>query len=212
MRLNESKEVIDKFLYEIENPKGSKKVFVNKNNPYQGRKKILPPLRIYDKVSWHFTEELAKKAIAARHIRENAIQEFLTEDDNSILYHASPTQNLKIIMPKIGSSHDKQKIERIYASYNPTFASAFTFRWDDSIASLGRVNGGPYILRITESCLDGRMNRPCSMYEVDPTNFTESGHSISEFISLKPVRVLKEHKFNSAIEAMKHFNLKVIRR
>ena len=30
-------------------------------------------------VSCHVTEELAKKAIAARHIRENVIQEFLFE-------------------------------------------------------------------------------------------------------------------------------------
>ncbi len=131
----------------------------------------------------------------------------ILESINKPLYHASSTQGLKEVTPKIGSSHDMQKIARIYASYDPKFASAFTFRWDDTIASLGRVNSRPYIFKLKKECLDGRMDKPCSIYEVDPTNFTRSGHSISELISTKPAKVLKEHKFNTSWDAMKYYGL-----
>jgi hypothetical protein len=124
------------------------------------------------------------------------------------LFHCSYLQNLKELNPiKVESVHINEKRPSVYASNDKSYASGFSFPWNDSLGiEFGRINNGPWTLEIPSKHLN-LLDNPCSMYEIDPSTFKKLDINVPEFISYSKVRVISEVKFKTAKDCMNHFNV-----
>ena len=130
----------------------------------------------------------------------NIIDQFLTEALHPTLYHVSHIQDLKQIKASTGTSHDGKQANLIYACSDKTYVSAFGWPWNDSMASLGRINNGPWILKVSKK-YKPQMQKPCSLYTVSGDTFKPIKVNHQEFTSTQStIPTLSEIKYKSALE------------
>lgn len=124
------------------------------------------------------------------------------------LFHCSHIQNLKVLDPtKVESVHINKKQPSVYASNDKSYAAGFSFPYNNSLGiEFGRINNGLWTLEIPSEHLN-LLNKPCSMYEVDPSTFKKLPIKLPEFISYSEVKVLDETKFKSTKDCMEQFNV-----
>jgi len=127
-----------------------------------------------------------------------------------ILYHASPDQNLKYIDPKKTESfHNKDRSLEVYATNDKSYASAFSFNWNEDIGFVfGQVNRGPWELKVPPKYAQ-RLNHPCSLYVVDTKGFKNMNMSTPEYSSRIRVKVISEEKYPTALMCMRKNGVKV---
>ncbi|MBT7706520.1 hypothetical protein HN747_03660 [archaeon] len=65
-------------------------------------------------------------------------------------FHGSPEGNIKVLEPRAITRRSDQTKPRVYASPEIGIAAVMLISWDDSIASFGRKNNGPWTLEILE--------------------------------------------------------------
>jgi len=137
-----------------------------------------------------------------------------------ILYHSSPTQNLK----RLNLEHNVSNIDMfdtkrwIYAANDPKIASAFTFRWDDQMGiTFGSKDfSSPtkhtaYIMGVPSKLIN-LLQYQCSMYTIEPSTFTLVGDRglLGEYRSSSDnIKILTEKKFKSARECMEFYGVKI---
>jgi len=129
----------------------------------------------------------------------------------SILYHGSPIQNLKVLESKKKSFRFKTDSPRIFLSDEIDYASAFTWEWknNDGI-ELGNINNGPWIIEIPIRFKKKIIASPCSIYVVKNTSdIKQIKGQKSEYVSMNPLKVYKELKFKNPLEAMDQNGLEV---
>lgn len=130
-----------------------------------------------------------------------------------ILYRSGPERSIKIFNPRIvDKSHDPtfKRFPLIYASDDKSYAAAFCFDWDDQEGfRLGRTNNDPWTLTIPIK-FQNRLLSNCSLYEIDGTSFTKIiSLSTPEWSSKRPAKVLKEYKYNSALQCLKENSVRL---
>ncbi len=127
------------------------------------------------------------------------------------LYHGSSTQNLKIIEPRRKTYVHKTDPPRVFVTTDESFAACFTFYWADQEGfDLGNINNGPWILKVPKK-FKNRLTKPCSIYIVEPGNYKQVKNMLKqEYFSTKPIKVLEEIKYRTALDAMKTNGVKVI--
>lgn len=124
-----------------------------------------------------------------------------------ILYHGSPVQNLKEISPRNNSSHDSQKINRVYATDDEQYAAAFTFPSTSDFCEISQTRGSAWTVKLDRRYKTLVM-KPCSIYAVSSDGFKKVKYA--EYTKETPTRVLKEEKFKTALECMTKCGVKII--
>lgn len=127
-----------------------------------------------------------------------------------ILYHASPTQGMKIIDPKkTQSGITKDRPKAVYASDNKSYAAGFCFNWNSSEGFVyGQVNRGPWELKVPPKYAQ-RLNQSCSLYIVETKTFRSLNISTPEYASKYKVKVISEEKYPTALMCMRKNGIKV---
>ena len=110
------------------------------------------------------------------------------------LYHGSPVQGLKEIIPAKNIYDNNTNLKkRVYASQDIRFASCFGAKWKDSNAALGSWdNWKTVIFGISDNL---KLDEPCSLYEVYNNGFRQI--KTREYISNKRVIVKREIQYYS---------------
>lgn len=123
-----------------------------------------------------------------------------------VLYHASPTQNLKIITPQAKTKRNEIEGPVIFATPDFSYATQFLFRWDDSWVMGGMLNNIHIVVicgkkRFLEADKGGSIyTLPCESFNCDIKNYGFD----KEWVSKKEVAVLEENTFENALNAMIH--------
>jgi len=129
----------------------------------------------------------------------------IKDGESGILYHGSPTQNLKIIDPK---KSDKQRMPnerdygKIYGSWDKRFAAMFVH--NESFRGSDR-NDWTVIMRYETNSL----NKPCSIYTIKSNWYKPKGKNLGpELYSKKICKVITETKYKSVKECWKQNKIK----
>ena len=129
----------------------------------------------------------------------DTINEFLAE--GNIIFHGSPLQNLRQLTPKNITKPIKFKKPVVWATPNRSYASCFSFQWvDNDNVICGQKNNKTYI--IIPTSFKPRLKSPCSIYILNKSRFQQSEHNDTEWFSEKPVTILKELKYRTALRCM----------
>lgn len=137
---------------------------------------------------------------------------FLNEAKENKLYRSGPEQNIKIFKPQKNITQNtwaKYDLKKIYATDDPSFAAGFCFVWSDQEGfNFGSNNrySGPWELKVPKK-YKNRLDNPCSMYTIDGSNFTKLKIRTPEYTSIKPVKVIKEVKFNTCWDCLKKYKV-----
>ena len=131
---------------------------------------------------------------------------------SKIFYHSSPTQGLKIIDPRNETRRIGNRGTRVFVSDSKAFSSGFTFRWNSSDGiRFGQTDDGPWTMEIPKK-FKSRMMKPCSIYTVENQPYIpirDMSETPVEFYTRKSVRIIKEEKYRTSLEAMKSNGVKV---
>jgi len=128
-----------------------------------------------------------------------------------ILYHASPTQGMKIIDPsKQKSGTDGIHKKEVYASNDKSYAAGFCFNWNRSEGFTYGKNSDrdPWELKVPPK-YSQRLNGPCSLYTVDTTTFRYLNISTPEYASKLKVKIISEEKYQTALMCLRKNGVKV---
>jgi len=125
-------------------------------------------------------------------------------------FHGSPIQNLKILDLKKDSVRFKTQSPNVFLTDDVSYASCFTFAWsNDEGFELGSVNNSPWQLQVPKKYKD-RLKKPCSIYTVENGSYKQIKSAPMEYVSKHPVKILKEEKYKTALEAMMKNGVKVV--
>ena len=127
-----------------------------------------------------------------------------------ILYHASPTQKMKVIDPsKQKSGIDGIHKKEVYASDDKSYASGFCFNWNSSEGfTYGKQGRGPWELKVPPK-YSQRLNMPCSIYTVDTRSFRNLNLSTPEYASKIKVKIISEEKYQTALMCLRKNGVRV---
>ena len=133
---------------------------------------------------------------------------------NQTFYHTSPTQNLKVLDPRDVTQRIGNLGKKVFVSDDKGFSSAFGFLWGDNEGfKFGKRNNEPWTLQIPKQ-FKSRVMKPCSIYTVENKDYIPIHDMASrrpiEFYSLESVKILKEEKYKTALEAMMKNGVKVV--
>lgn len=110
------------------------------------------------------------------------------------LYHASPSQNLKIIYPNNKSLDPNICNDAVFASSDRRYAACFGTIWSNDHARMGSFDGWRTVVFATDGTID--LDSPCSLYELyNDGSFININKN--EMVSYKKARVKTEHKYKS---------------
>ena len=138
-------------------------------------------------------------------IKESSIEEGFLKSDKDIyynakvpkstkLYHASPSQNLKIIYPNNKSLDPNICNDAVFASSDRRYAACFGTIWSNDHARMGSFDGWRTVVFATDGTID--LDSPCSLYELyNDGSFININKN--EMVSYKEARVKTEHKYKS---------------
>lgn len=138
-------------------------------------------------------------------IKESSILEGYLKSDKDIyynakvpkstkLYHASPSQNLKIIYPNNKSLDPNICNYAVFASSDRRYAACFGTIWSNNHARMGSFDGWRTVVFATDGTID--LDSPCSLYELyNDGSFININKN--EMVSYKEARVKTEHKYKS---------------
>ena len=130
-----------------------------------------------------------------------------------VMYHGSPNRDIMIFQPKMVQDLRYERDRNvIFASPSIAFASCYLFRWDDSWVHQMVSFGNPDVIYMVISDRErfNKLDAGGAIYLVPPQNFDHhKGLSIYEWTNKNPVPILSKIEFNSALEAMKKFGIKV---
>lgn len=117
-----------------------------------------------------------------------------------MLYHASETENLKVLVPKV-STHGTPYV---YATDNLHIALLFGAPMDDFDLVIDLVDGKARVSECYMNAFKGIYeNRKCSVYQVEDATFLKDKTGWSaEFVSKEPVQVLKECRVDHLYDAL----------
>lgn len=124
------------------------------------------------------------------------------------MYAGSPKQNLKSMNPSGDYTLQDEHVGPIvFGTHDKRYASIYTFRWeDDNSANFGIYNG-VYEFKIRRIAED-KMKDPCSIYIIDSKDFQQFDDL--EWYSTRPVKVLKEIKFDTVYDCLVAHGIKII--
>jgi len=128
-----------------------------------------------------------------------------------ILYHASPTQGMKVIDPKkTQSGITKDRPKDVYASNDKAYAAGFCFNWNSSEGfNYGKDRDrDPWELKVPPK-YSQRLNSKCSIYTVEVDTFRDLNISTPEYASKYKVKVLSEEKYPTALMCLRKNGVKV---
>lgn len=126
------------------------------------------------------------------------------------IFHASPIQNLDKIRPWDSENNKALQYRSIYASDDPAYASAFTFKHPEGVNILKK--DGKWTIVIPIKLKPKLKNQFCSMYTLDTKYFSPIGNHtrypdhVSPFADIPP---LQEDQFASPLDAMKKYGLQI---
>ena len=102
--------------------------------------------------------------ITSNHNIDDVVSESVSP--NIRLYHGSPIQGLKTLIPKAESINDTiGKVPKIFASDDIRFAACYGATWHDDIARQGTWDNWKTVVMGISDMVD--MNSPCSLYELE---------------------------------------------
>ena len=128
-----------------------------------------------------------------------------------ILYHASPTQGMKIIDPsKQKSGIDGIHKKEVYASTDKSYAAGFCFNWNSSEGFRYGKNSDrdPWELKVPPK-YSQRLNNKCSIYTVETKSFRHLNISTPEYASKYKVKIVSEEKYQTALMCLRKNGVKV---
>jgi len=116
------------------------------------------------------------------------------------LFHASPKQGLKYILPKsVNIAKEIGKIDLVFASDDKRFSACFGGRWHDGIGNQSTWDNWK---TVTFSYSDDvKMDEPCSMYELE-NDGSFKRFKTKEVVSPHKIKVKREIKYNSFKEML----------
>ena len=116
------------------------------------------------------------------------------------LFHASPKQGLKYILPKsVNIAKEIGKIDLVFASDDKRFSACFGGRWHDGIGNQSTWDNWK---TVTFSYSDDvKMDEPCSMYELE-NDGSFKRFKTKEVVSPHRIKVKREIKYNSFKEML----------
>lgn len=128
-----------------------------------------------------------------------------------VLYHASPVNDLTLIVPSSKTTRSEDEGPVIFATPDFSYASQFLFRWDDSWV-IGGVLNNVHVVIICGKKRFKKADGGGTIYELACDNFTcnikKFGHD-KEWVSTTEVKVKQSHYFESALEAMMSLSVQV---
>lgn len=166
-------------------------------------------IAFYKKIAKVNTDNLTKYGyyvtLYSKSIGESAMLEGYLKSDKDIyyntkvpkstkLYHASPSQNLKIIYPNNKSLDPNICNDAVFASSDRRYAACFGTIWSNDHARMGSFDGWRTVVFATDGTID--LDSPCSLYELyNDGSFININKN--EMVSYKEARVKTEHKYKS---------------
>lgn len=141
---------------------------------------------------------------------ESVINEFVLQKvDKSVrLFHGSPIQGLKYLEPRqesINTNVGDKKL--VYATDDIRFAACFGGIWHDDIAKQGTWDGWNTITMGMSNKVD--LTKPCSIYELENDgSFIQI--ATKEMVSSQKVKIKREIRYNSYLDALKDTGVEII--
>lgn len=117
-----------------------------------------------------------------------------------MLYHASRTENLKVLIPK-ASTHGTPLV---YATDNRSLALLFGASKDDFDLLIDLTEGKIVVFECYENAFkEIYEQKSCSLYQMESSAFVKNKTGWSgEFVSTEPVQVMKECKIENLYSAV----------
>jgi hypothetical protein len=136
--------------------------------------------------------------------------QIVSESIGKKFYHGSPIQNLKTLDLKKDSVRFKTQSPSVFITDDKGYASCFTFAWSNNEGfELGSINNGPWTIEIPKK-FKSRLSKPCSIYIVESGPYKQIKSMPAEYVSKKSIKVIKEIKYKTALEAMKSNGVKIV--
>jgi len=163
-----------------------------------------------DKEHIKLIEKYKKSEVVEAYL--NTLQTLHEAKQPLVMYHASSHQNLKSIKIKDAEKQSQRGLKRlIWGTPDREYASMFCIPATSSLGfKKGIYAGDKHRTFEVPKKYKSWLNRPCSIYEVNPTPFKkEAGRKTPDWISNKDVKVLKEVKYKTAKECLLDNNVKI---
>lgn len=119
------------------------------------------------------------------------------------LWHGSYVQGLDILEPNNKKTHDRQKLNRVYATDDKYVALMFSYTptMDGETLGIGQVNDQWYIKELTPNAFD-QYKHPGSVYQIHGYTFQKADSNFLEWVSETPCKVLDECEFSNIYEQL----------
>lgn len=127
------------------------------------------------------------------------------------LYHASANKNIKLFEPRNENIRDPNEGPVIFASPSKIYCSMFIVRTDNSWAGLGKYNDTWYCA-IADKDRFLALDKGGAIYKLSSKSFeTELTNPTKdmEWVSKEAVKPIERELFDSGLEAMLNYNIKV---